>query len=229
MRRRSTSSAAACVLVLLVLAGTAPAAAQQAPRPSLTAVQVLVTLTDGGEDTVEATFTVQNTAGLAGGTVEHLLIRRPGAQIGEVTVAGAAMGAPQVTPGQGITRYRVPVGGEPATYTLRYTVRRAPGTFAVPILAPSIPVARPERLVTIETRLPGGQVLAGEFFPSIDRRDTREGRQVLVHRVINVPAVVIAEYGASTRFSASGWVSLVGLLLFAAVLGGWYRHVLIRR
>ncbi len=220
---------AGVVSLFLVAAGTARAWAQRPPRPSVVSARIVVTLGPNGEDAVEATFTVQHTAGLPGGVVEHLLVRRPGAQIGEVAVAGAATGVAEVMPGQGITRYRISVTGDPATYTLRYPVRRAPGVFAVPILAPGIAVAGSDRLVTIETLLPDGQVLAGESFPPIDRREVRDGRQVLVHRIVNVPAVVIAEHGARGRFTASGWVSLVGLLLFAAVLGGWYRHVLIRR
>jgi hypothetical protein len=231
VRRREVALGrlAAATMLLMVLAATPPATAQAPARPSVTQARITVSFTDGGEDTVEATFTVQNTAALADGQVEHLLVRRPGATIGDVNTSGAASGAPQVTPGQGLTRYRVVVTGDPATYTLRYSVRRDAGAFAVPVLAPNLPVARSERLVTIESWLPPGQLLAGEYFPSIDHREEREGRQVLVHRIVNVPAVVIAEYGTSRRFSASAWVTLIGFVLFGAVLGGWYRHILKRR
>jgi hypothetical protein len=216
------------VVLALALTAAPPAVAQAPPKPAVSEAKIVISLAEGGEDTIEATFTVTNTAGLKDGVVEHLLVRRPGAQVGEVTAQGAS-GTPEMVKGEGITRYRIAVAGEPATYTLRYTVRRAAGAFAVPILAPGIPVATSERKVTIETTLPAGQQLAGEFFPSLDRTERRDDRIVLVHRVINVPAVAIAEYGRARRFSASGWVTLVGFVLFAVVLGGWYRSVLRRR
>lgn len=216
------------MVLALVLTVTPAVIAQAPPKPAVSEAKIVITLAEGGDDTVLATFTLINSAGLKDGVVEHLQIRRPGAQVGEVTVEGAS-GALEVAKGEGITRYRIAVTGEPATYTLRYTVRRAAGAFAVPILAPSVPVATSERKVTVEAALPPGQQLVGEFFPSFDRMERRDDRTVLVHRVINVPAVAIAEYGRARRFSASGWVTLVGFVAFAVVLGGWYRSVLRRR
>jgi hypothetical protein len=218
-------AAALALLALLIL--PAPLQAQQ-PRAAVEQARILVTMGDG-DDTVEATYTVQNTAGLQDRVVEHVLVRRPGAEVGDVQASGATSGTPTVERREGLTRVRVPVNADPATYTLRYTVRRAPGTYAVPIVAPNIPVARSEPNVTIETTLPPGQNQEGEWFPSIDRTETRDGRTVLVHRVINVPSVTIAEYGRGSPFNLSLWITVVGFGLLAIILVWWFRHALVRQ
>jgi hypothetical protein len=220
-------AAGLALLALFIL--PAPLQAQQPPRPVVEQARILVTMADGGDDTVEATYTVQNTAGLQDRVVEHILVRRPGAEVGDVEASGATAGTPTVERREGLTRVKVPVNADPATYTLRYTVRRAPGTYAVPIVAPNVPVARSEPNVTIETTLPPGQNQEGEWFPSIDRTETRDGRTVLVHRVINVPSVTIAEYGRGSPFNLSLLITVVGFGLLAIILVGWFRHALVRQ
>jgi 5-formyltetrahydrofolate cyclo-ligase len=218
-------------LLLSLLALPLPGYTQPAPKPAVQQARIVVTMTEGGADSVEATYTLQNTTGLRDGVIEHILARRPGAEVGDIQASGAATGAHGVVARrEGMARVNVPVSGEPATYTLRYTVHRAPGTFAVPILAPGIPVARSEPNVTIETLLPAGMRQQGEWFPSVERIESREGRTVLVHRVINVPSVAIAEYGqGGSFFSLSLLVTLAGLAVLLPILAWWFRHVLARR
>ena len=217
------------VVVVALFAMPSPSSAQPSqaqPKPAVEQARIVVNMNDGGDDTVEATYTVQNTAGLQGGAVGHVLTRRPGAEVGDIQAAGAATGAPTVERREGLTQVRVPVSGDPATYTLRYTVRRAPGSFAVPIVAPTIPVARSEPNVTIETTLPAGKNQEGEWFPSVDRIETRDGRSVLVHRVINIPSVTIAEYGQRSWFNLSLLVTLVGFGILVLILVWWFSHAL---
>jgi hypothetical protein len=216
------------VALVVLLVPPLPGHAQQ-PRPAVELGQIVVNMADGGDDTVEATYTVQNTGGLEGGVLEHILARRPGAEVGDIQMSGAATGAPTVERREGMTRVKVTLSGEPATYTLRYTVRRSPGNYAVPILTPNVPVARSEPNVTIETMLPQGKNQEGEWFPSVDRIETREGRTVLVHRVINVPAVTIAEYGQGSWFNLSLLVTLVGFAVLIPILVWWFSHALARR
>jgi hypothetical protein len=223
---RASRSAFVAALTLLGLSG--PAWAQPA-RPAVDQARVIVTMGSDGQDTVEATYAVRNAGALKGGVLEHLLVRRPGAEVGEIRLDGAASGTPELERREGISRVRVTVSGEPATYTLRYSVRRAPGTFAVPIVMPAIPVARPVPGVLIETSLPPGAQLAGERFPSVERVETREGRTVVIHRVINIPSVTIAEYGAGRRFTLSLGVTVVALAVLLAVVLGWFGHAVTRR
>jgi hypothetical protein len=216
--------------MLALLALPAPSRAQQSPapqpKPVIERANILVNMSEDGNDTVEATYTVQNSAGLEGGVIEHVLARRPGAELGEIQATGAATGGPDVERHEGMTRVKVVASGDPATYTLRYAVRRAPDTFAVPILAPNIPVARSEPNVTIETTLPQGKNQQGEWFPSVDRFETRDGRTILIHRVINIPSVTIAEYGQGSWFSLSLLVTVVSFAILIPILVWWFSHAL---
>lgn len=219
--------------VALALLGFAvPSPAQQAappPKPAVATAKIVVTMGQDGNDTVEATYAVQNTAGLKGGVVEHALLRRPGAEVGEIAATGAAAGPPSLERREGISIVRVTVSGEPATYTLRYPVRRAAGAFGVPLLTPRIPVAKSAPNVTIETVLPPGTKPDGEWFPAVERVETRDGRTVLVHRVINIPSVAIAEYGQGRVFTARLWISVIALAFLGVVLVWWFAHAMPQR
>lgn len=218
------------LLVLLTVAG--PSAGQPAappPKPGVAEAKIRVSMGQDGNDTVEASYTVLNTAGLKDRVVEHALVRRPGAEVGEIQATGAVTGEPSLERRQGISSLRVTVSGEPATYTLRYTVRRAPGVYAVPLLSPRIPVAKSLPNVTIETSLPPGTKLDGEWFPSLHAVESRDGRTVLVHRVINIPSVTIAEYGRGWLLTPSQWTTLIGLAFLAAVLIWWFSHAMRQR
>lgn len=216
----------------VLVAGATPGWAQPAapaPKPAVDRARIVVTMGQDGNDTVEATYTVVNTVGLKEGMVEHALVRRPGAELGEIQVSGAASGAPTVDRREGISTVKVAVSGEPATYTLRYGVRRAAGTFAVPILTPRIPVAKSAPNVTIETALPSGTKADGEWFPSVERFDTRDGRTVLVHRVINIPSVAIAEYNRGGFLNPSLWTTMLGFGFLTVLVVWWFRHAAQRR
>lgn len=215
--------------VLVLAAWPAPSPAQPAPKPAVDQAKIVIAMGQDGNDTVEVIYTVVNTASLKDGVVEHALVRRPGAELGEIQVAGAATGAATLERRAGISTVKVAVSGEPATYTLRYGVRRAAGTFAVPILAPRIPVARSAPNVTIETSLPPGTKADGEWFPSVERVDTRDGRTVLVHRVINIPSVAIAEYNRGGLLNPSQWTTVLGFGFLIVVLVWWFRHAAQRR
>jgi hypothetical protein len=225
---RPTLTAAALALLL----GAGPASAQPAapaPKPGVREAKILVRMAQDGADTVEATYTVVNTAGLKDGVVEHAVVPRPGAEVADVQASGAATAPPTLAPREGLGSVRVTVSGEPATYTLRYTVRRGPGVYAVPILSPRIPVTRSAPDVTIETTLPPGARLEGEWFPALQGVETRDGRTVLVHRVINIPSVTIAEYDRGGLLTPSQWTTLLGLLFLAIVLVWWFRDALPRQ
>jgi hypothetical protein len=231
-QRGSCQSVTVVGIALVVLGVTAVGWAQPAappPKPAVATAKVAVSMGADGNDTVEATYTVQNTAGLKGGVVEHALARRPGAEVGEIAAAGAATGPPELERREGISILRVTVSGEPATYTLRYPVRRAAGAFAVPLLVPRIPVARSAPNVTIETTLPPGSRPDGEWFPSVERVETREGRTVLVHRVINIPSVTIAEYGTGRVVTARWWIGAVALVFLGLVVVWWFAHAMPQR
>lgn len=216
-------------VALTLAAWPVPGTGQPAPKPGVAEAKIAITMGQDGTDTVEATYTVVNTAGLKDGVVEHALVRRPGAEVGAIEAAGAASGAPSIEQRQGISSVRVTVSGEPATYTLRYTVRRAAGTFAVPLPTPRIPVVRSAPNVTIETAVPPGAKVDGEWFPSVERFELREGRTVLVHRVINIPSVAIAEHDRGGFLSASQWITVLGIGFMAVVLVWWFRHSAERR
>jgi hypothetical protein len=211
-------------VVSLLTAWPAPGAAQPAPKPAVAEARIAITMGQDGSDAVEATYTVVNTAGLKDGVVEHALVRRPGAELGPIEASGATTGSPQIDTRQGISSVRVTVSGEPATYTLRYGVRRAPGSFAVPIPTPRIPVARSASNVAIETALPPGTRADGEWFPSVERVETRDGRTVLVHRVINVPSMAIAEYDRGGFLTPSQWTTLLGVGFLLVVVIWWFLH-----
>lgn len=218
------------VLVLLTVPGATRAQPPTAaPKPVVEQARIAVSMADGGADAVEATYKVRNTAGLKDNVVEHLLMRRPGTEVADIQASGDAAGSPTLQPRAGISRVRVTVSGDPATYTLRYAVRRAPGRYAIPILTPGIPVAKSALNVTIETALPPGTKPEGEWFPSVERVETRDGRTVLIQRVINVPSVAIAEYGQGRLWSRGLVLTLLALALMAVVFVWWFREALARR
>ncbi len=187
--------------------------------------RVVTEMSQDGNNSVEAMYTVEGTDGLEDGVVEHLLVRQPGAEIGEISVENGSSDEAELSEGEGISRYRVPVSGDPATYTLRYEVRTDPQTFTVPIAVPDVAVAQPaDSDIEIETLLPEGERLTGEVFPSTSSMETRDGRQVLLQRVNNVPSRVIAQYGEGSVFGISNFTSALAVAAFGVVLFFWYRR-----
>lgn len=223
--RRFARIAVGALGALLVSAlAAAPALAQEPPPATVADAEITVDMGVDGSDSVEATYTIEGADKLEGG-VEHLLVTRPGAAVGEISVSGDAEPNLEITEGEGVTRILVPVSAETASYTLSYTVTRDEGVFGVVILAPNLPPSSSQRNVAIQTMLPEGEQLAGEFFPSVSRTEEEGGRLSLIQRVINVPSVVIAEYGASAaRISLSEIITVVALVVFLVVLVGWYRQ-----
>lgn len=212
----------ACAVVLVF---AAPAHAQDETEPTLVEAQVVVELNQDGNNSVEATYTVEGTDGLEGGAVEHLLVRQPGAEVGEISTGEGGSREVEFSEGEGISRVRIPVSGDPATYTLRYQARTDPQTYAVPIAVPDVAVAQPgDSDIVIETLLPDGERLTGEVFPSVTSMETRDGRQVLVNRVNNVPSRVVAQYGEGGGLTISDFTSAAALGVFGVVLVFWYRR-----
>lgn len=209
--------------VMLVLA--APAHAQEETEPTLVEARIVVDKNQDGNSSVEAAYTVEGTAGLEGGAIEHLLVRQPGAEVSEISVAEGGSGEVESSEGEGISRSRVPVSGDPATYTLRYEVRTDQQTFSVPIAVPDVVAAQPgDSDIVIETLLPEGERLTGELFPSVTTKEMRDGRQVLIQGVNNVPSRVIAQYGEEVSgFGISTLTVAAALVIFGVVLFFWYR------
>ncbi|MDP9353192.1 MAG: hypothetical protein M3P51_16860, partial [Chloroflexota bacterium] len=202
-----------------------PAQAQEEAAPTMVKARVVTEMSQDGNNSVEAMYTVEGTDGLEDGVVEHLLVRQPGAEIGEISVENGSSDEAELSEGEGISRYRVPVSGDPATYTLRYEVRTDPQTFTVPIAVPDVAVAQPaDSDIEIETLLPEGERLTGEVFPSTSSMETRDGRQVLLQRVNNVPSRVIAQYGEGSVFGISNFTSALAVAAFGVVLFFWYRR-----
>ncbi|HEX6988677.1 MAG TPA: hypothetical protein VF282_04355 [Bacillota bacterium] len=213
------------VVVLMLMLVPAVAWSQEA-APAVESVDVVITMGADGRDLVEATYRVANTGGLEGGVVDHLLVARPGVSVDGIEAAGDVDGQPVREDAPGIAHVKVPVTGDPATYTLTYTVTREQGAFAVPVLVPAINVASSQRNVTIRALLPEGLRLAGEAFPAVVDTSTEGGRTALSFRTINVPAVVIAEYGDRNRFTLSDVTSVVGLIAAVALVILWNRLVM---
>lgn len=210
-------------LFLLVVLSNLAVAATPAPKPTVSQAKIVISMGADGNDTVEATYTIANANGLKDGMLEHLWVQRPGSEVNNLQASGAAQ-APAVNKAAGISKVNVKVTGETATYTLKYAVKRQSG-FAVPVLTPNLPVTKSESNVLIETMLPQGQTLAGENFPSLSGKEDRGGRTVLLSKVVNVPSVVIAEYGASRSISMSDVITGATILLFGFVFVLWFRHV----
>ena len=212
----------ACVVLLMF---AAPAQAQEEAGPILTEARVVVEMNQDGNNNVEATYTVEGTEGLEGGPLEHLLVSQPGAEVNEISVVEGGSGEVESPEGEGVTRVQVPVSGDPATYTLRYEVRTDQQTFTVPLVVPDVVVAQPgDSDIVIETLLPEGERLTGEVFPSVTGREMRDGRQVLTHRVNNLPSRTIAQYGEEVgSFGISNLTVGAALAVFGAVLFFWYR------
>lgn len=212
----------ACAVTLVF---ATPAHTQEEAVPTLVEARVVVDKNQDGNSSVEATYTVEGTAGLEGGVIEHLLVRHPGAEVGEISVAEGGSGQTEFSEGEGISRFQVPISGDPATYTLRYEVRTDQQTFAVPLVVPDVVVAPPEDSdIVIETLFPEGERLTGEVFPSVTGREMRDGRQVLIHRVNNVPSRAIAQYGEEvSSFGISNFTVGAALAIFGVVLFFWYR------
>jgi hypothetical protein len=210
----------ACAVVLVF---AAPAHAQE--EPTLVKARVVAELNQDGNNSVEATYTVEGTDGLEGGAVEHLMVRQPGAEVGEISAGEGGSREVEFSEGEGISRVQIPVSGDPATYTLRYEVRTDPQTYTVPIAVPDVIVAQPgDSDIVIETLLPDGERLTGEVFPSVTSMETRDGRQVLVNRVNNVPSRVVAQYGEGGGLTISDFTSAAALGVFGVVLVFWYRR-----
>lgn len=208
-----------------MLVFAAPAQAQEDAVPTMVEARVVADMSQDGNNSVEATYTVEGTDGLEDGVVEHLFVRQPGAEIGEISVENGNSDEAELSEGGGISRYRVPVSGDPATYTLRYEVRTDPQTYAVPVAVPDVAVAQPaDSDIEIETLLPEGERLTGEVFPSVSSMETRDGRQVLLQRVNNVPSRVVAQYGEGSVFGISNFTSALAVAVFGVVLFFWYRR-----
>jgi hypothetical protein len=212
----------ACAVVLVF---AAPAHAQEETEPTLVEARVVVDLNQNGNNSVEATYTMQGTDALEGGAVEHLVVRQPGAEVGEISTGEGGSGGEEPSEGEGISRVRIPVSGDPATYTLRYQARTDPQTYAVPIPVPDVAVAQPgDSDMVIEILLPEGERLTGEVFPSVTSVETRDGRQELVQRVNNVPSRIVAQYGEGGVVTISNVTSAAALAVFGVVLFFWYRR-----
>lgn len=230
MSRSDLSNSARLLAPLLacatMLVFASSAHTQEEAVPTLVEARVVVELNQDGNNSVEATYTVEGTDSLEGGAVEHLLVRQSGTEIGEIVVeTDDGSSEVEISEGEGISRFRVPVSGEPATYTLHYDVRTDAQTFAVPIAVPDVAVAPPAEIdIVIETLLPEGERLTGEVFPTVTSMETRDGRRVLIHRVNNVPSRVVAQYGEEVGFGISTFTSVAAVTLFGVVLFFWYRR-----
>lgn len=203
---------------LLVLFPT-PANAQEEPAAVVAEADVEVTMAADGSDSVSATYTVQATAGEIG-DIEHLVALRPGADVGDVALRGDVRGQPVLDDGEGIARFVVTASGRNATYTVSYRVTRDEGVFAVPLIIPDLPPGDAARNVSITTRLPAGQELTGEVFPTVDRIE--DDGSLLSSRETNLPSVVIAQYAGGGGLSLSTWISVFAIAIFSAVAIGWY-------
>lgn len=221
---RSVRLLPALFVFAAMLVFVAPAQAQD-EVPTMVKSQIAVDMSQDGDNSVEVTYTVESTDGLEDGVVEHLLVHQPGAEIGEISVENGNSGEAEISEGEGISRYRVPVSGDPATYTLRYDVRTDPQTFTIPIAVPDVAVAQPaDSDIEIEILLPESERLTGEVFPSVSSTETQDGRQVLLQRVNNVPSRVIAQYGEGSVFGISNFTSAGAVVVFGVVLFFWYRR-----
>lgn len=223
MKVRTTTTATGrwgwiAVVFLLVLLPAAASAQEEGPAAVVAEAEVEVTMAADGSDSVEATYTVQAT-GDSIGDIEHVIVRRPGAEIENIAVSGEIEGSPAPEGGEGIERFVLSASGKEATYSVSYDVTRHKGVFAVPLVIPNLPADAAGTNVTITTRLPEGEELTGEFFPTVD--DVQEAGSVLTTRVTNLPSVVIAEY-AGGAFSLSDWITWITVVIFAAVVIGWY-------
>ncbi len=222
---RSVRLLLALFVCAAMLVFVAPAKAQEDSAPTLIKARIVVDMGQDGDNSVEATYTVEGTDGLEDGAVEHLIVRQPEAEIGEISVENGSSGEAELSEGEGISRYRVSVSGDPATYTLRYEVRTDSQTFAVPIAVPDVAVAQPaDSDIEVETLLPEGERLTGEVFPSVSGMETRGGRQVLLQRVNNVPSRVVAQSGERSVLGVSNFTSAFAIVVFGVVLFFWYRR-----
>lgn len=212
----------ACTAMLVF---AAPAKAQEDAAPTMVKARVVTDMSQDGNNSVVATYTVKGAGGLENGVIENLLVHQPGAKIGEISVEKGSSADAELSEGEGISRYRVPISGDPATYTLRYKVRTDPQTFTVPIAVPDIAVAQPaDSDIEIETLLPKGERLTGEVFPSVSSMETRDGRSVILQRVNNVPSRVVAQYTGGSVFGVSNLTSGFAIAVFGVVLFFWYRR-----
>lgn len=209
-----------CATMLLFVA---PAQAQEEAIPTMVEAQIVADMSRENDKSIEATYTVENTDGLEDGMVEHLLVRQPGAEIGDVSVENGGSDGVELSESEGITRFQVPVSGEPATYTLSYEVLTDPQTFTLPIAVPDVAPAQPASSdIVVETLLPEDERLTGEVFPSVSSIETRDGNRVLIQRVNNVPSRVVAQYGEGSALSISTFTSAAAVILFGVVLFFWY-------
>lgn len=222
---RSVRALLALFVCIAMFVVAIPAQAQEEAAPTMVDAQIAVDMSQDGDNSVEATYTVQDTDGLEDGVVEHLLVRQPGAEIGDISLGNGSSDEVEVSEGEGIFRAQVPVTGDPASYTLRYEVRTDQQTFAVPIAVPDVAVAEPaDSDIQVETLFPEGERLTGEVFPTVSGREMRDGRQVLIQRVNNVPSRVVAQYGEGSVFGISTFTSAAAIAVFGVVLFFWYRR-----
>lgn len=224
MQQRTGRSWITTVALTLFLLLMLPGFTLAAEAPKVSQGKIVVDFGADGTDTVQATYTVTAVDGLPDGVLEHLWVTRPGSAVSDIQVTGDGQ-SPTITEGKGITRVKVKLTANPATYTLQYKVQRESGSFSVPVFTPNLPVAKPEPNVLIESILPPGQVLAGENFPAVVGEEVREGRNVQLHRVINVPSAVIAEYGSARRVSLSDVITVAAVLLLVSVMFFWFRYM----
>lgn len=211
-------------LVLSFLLSLPATALAQQSKPQIESSQISIRMGADGNDTVEATYAVTHTASLKDGTLPHLLVKRPGVDVSQLQVSGAASGPIQFAFNGNLGRAAIKVVGEAATYSLHYTVRRAPGTFAIPIVVPDVPPASAGTPIAIETWLPQGQSQVGEWFPSVDRVESRDGRTVLVSNVGNIPSTVIADYSQGPLLNLSNVLTVIALAVLIVVFVWWFRH-----
>lgn len=217
MTRRTVLSAVLAVCALLGFASPT-AAAQQASGPTLARADIAVTMNEGAEDVIRASYELTEPTAAAT-PIQLLVLPRDNAATTEITAVAGVTG---VGPTKGI-RADVTLPAGTSRYTVRQQVRRSAGEFGVPLAIPDIATDRTAK-VTIEVALPPGARLTGDAMPSYSSAPADGERNLLRHRGQSLPSVLVAEYGSTTQASLGFWSSTVGIVLLGVVVLGWAYH-----
>ncbi|MFC4003786.1 hypothetical protein ACFS2C_10445 [Prauserella oleivorans] len=217
MRRRNIAPGLLAAGLVLVLSAPA-SAASSSPEPVLTHADIAVTMHDGADDRVRATYRLAEPAEEPT-PVPLLALPRTGADITELS---AGPGVTEIGPVRGLRAVAtLPAGVR--EYTVEYRVRRTGGQQGVPLVIPDIATARAAE-VTISVTLPPGRHLVGDAMPTFTSESTPGERTVLRHTGRSLPSVVVAEYGTTSRASLGDVSSYTGLVLMAGVVLVWLYH-----
>ncbi|MBB3663708.1 MULTISPECIES: hypothetical protein [Prauserella salsuginis group] len=217
MTRRTVIPVVFAVGAMLGIAS--PAAAQEeSATTTLTRADVSVTMNDGADDVLRATYELGEPTTEAT-PVTLLLLPRDNAEITELT---AVSGLTELGPTNGI-RADATLPAGTSEYTVEQRVRRADGEHGLPLAIPDIATARTAN-VNIEITLPPGMRLTGDSLPSYNSGTSDDDRTVLHHRGHSLPSVLVAEYGNTSRASIGFWSSTVGLVLVTVVIIAWAYH-----